>query len=66
MNQEIIQWAVELSSKAKLSPRFAEEYQQTADSQNASCKQDDIEALSNHFDTTFLEEIKAYKHLSVF
>ncbi|MEZ2902142.1 hypothetical protein ACBQ24_05215 [Acinetobacter terrestris] len=66
MNQEIIDWAIELSSKAKLNPRFAEEYQHSADSQNAHCKPDDIEALSNHFDTTFLEEIKTYKHLSAF
>lgn len=65
MNPEVVKWAMETSSQAKISPRFPEESFQEITTTHA-LQETEMESLSNHLDMTYLENIKAGKHLLAF
>ncbi|MBF9202785.1 hypothetical protein JDA50_15720 [Acinetobacter pittii] len=67
MNPEIVKWAMETSSKAKIIPRFPDEcFQETTITAVHAQQESGMESLSNHLDMEYLANIKSGKHLLAF
>lgn len=69
MKPEVIQKALEICAKSRINPKFlAEASISTLGSQveSSDCvvQKDDLEVLTNHFDMSFLQQLKENKHLA--
>lgn len=69
MKPEVIQKALEICAKSRINPKFLKEANVSTlgsqvESSESTEQKDDLEVLTNHFDMSFLQQLKENKHLA--